>query len=187
MLCGIILGVSSYHVMAGQPADVPVATSTMNITRERAEAIALEQAPGGKIVQAEFRQKKDGRAGYKVLAVDGDMVVEVKIDAVHGQVTSLKRKNIETVKYPKKRLDRMFEDQSGIDTTKAREIALNRTGGGTVVEVEKEFKKDRRIVYEVEVLNPNRKHEVTIDGRTGAITEYKEKISTHLLATPGHM
>ena len=183
LLFGIILSASSCHALAGQPVSVPASSNI--ITRERAEAIALEQAQGGKIVQTEFRQKKDGRAGYKVLAVDGDMVVEVKIDALQGRVMTMKRKNIETVKYPKNGSGRVFDDQGGIDTAKAREIALDRTGGGTVVELEKELKKDGRIVYEVEIVNPERKHEVKIDGRTGAIVEYEEKVPRHLRATLG--
>lgn len=157
----------------------------MAISLERAGEIALEQVGSGSVIGSEYKAKKDGRVGYKVLVLDGNARVEVVVDGVSGQVMSLKRKAVETVKYPKGWTGQASGFEAGIDAAKAREIVLAKTGGGTVVDLEQEFKKDGRVVYEVEVVGAERKYEVKLDGRTGAIIEYKEKMPKHLRTVPG--
>ncbi len=69
--------------------------------------------------------------------------------------------------------------QGGIDAVRAREIALARTGGGTIVEIDRDFKRGGRVGYEFEIVGPDRRYEIDVDGQTGAIVEYQEK-------RPGH-
>lgn len=170
-------------IMAGESASAPapiVRQPDVTITMERANEIALEQAGGGTVVKSELHHRKDGRIRYDVLVVDGDSRIEVKMDAVDGQVLAFKRELIEKVKYPKRWSVPAHVEQDGIDVAQAREIALAKTGGGTIVELEREFKKDGRIVYEIEVVDAERKYELELDGRSGAIIEYEEKVPKHL-------
>lgn len=173
-LAGERIGEGAVSIPAATPANVA-------IDENRAAAIALGLAEGGTVVSTELRRTKDGGAIYSILIVDEDSRVKAAVDATNGRVMKFDRKNIETVKYPKKRQGWSAVDAEGdITSEKAREIALERTGGGTIVKVEKEYKKDGRILYEVEVVNAGRKIDIEMDARTGGIVEYKEKAPKYL-------
>lgn len=161
---------------------VPAATpASVSIDENRAAAIALGLAEGGTVVSTELRRTKDGRAIYSILIIDEDSRIKVAVDATNGKVMKFDRKNIEMVKYPKKQQGWSAVDAEGdITSEKAREIALERTGGGTIIKVDKEYKKDGRILYEVEVVNAGRKIGIEMDARTGGIVEYKEKAPKYL-------
>ena len=177
-----------YTVWAGQPRkhmqeyrpSAEAAPQTSVISAEQAVEIALAQAGGGTVATTEFRYKKDGRPMYKVLLVENDTRVKIEVDAQNGQVTKFERKNIESVKYSKTMPGPLANEEIAIDAAKAREIALGRTDGGTVVEVEKEYERDGRVVFELDIVKPGYKYEVKVDARSGAIVEYKEKAARYL-------
>ncbi|MDR1745289.1 MAG: PepSY domain-containing protein [Planctomycetota bacterium] len=158
---------------SGEGQDARMAAAA--ISPEQAGKIALEQVKGGTLVKSEYRAKH-GRGRYDMLVVDGDARVELDIDASTGQIMSMERESIESVEYPRNRRGQAVESPGGIDAARAREIALARAGGGTVVEVDKEIKKDGRIVFEIEIVGADRQYDVKLDGQSGAVIEYREKM-----------
>ena len=148
------------------------------ISLNRAGEIALEQVPGGMLVKSEYHFDQ-GRGGYSVQVIDGGVRVKLKIDATTGQVMSMERNNVQSVERPASGWEQGTVIQGGIDEARAREIALARTGGGTIVETDRDFKRGGRIVYEFEIVGPDRRYEIDVDGQTGAIIEYQEKRLKH--------
>jgi hypothetical protein len=57
-----------------------------------------------------------------------------------------------------------------VSAERAREIALERAGGGSVTEVERE-QEHGRPVWSVEIRNGSTEHEVDVDRETGAIVK----------------
>jgi uncharacterized membrane protein YkoI len=145
------------------------------IGETKAVEIALGQAGGGQIVGVKLKRREHGGTVYSVLAVDGDIRVSVMVDAKSGGVVKLNRENIERVEYPGKWPGGRVLPTTAVAFDNARKIALEKTGGGTVIDVQKEFKKDGRILYDVEVIDAGREFEIEIDAQTGAIIEYQEK------------
>ena len=64
--------------------------------------------------------------------------------------------------------------QEQITGTKAMQIALTRSSGGTVIEMEWELKRGKA-QFDVEIINSGKKHEIKIESATGKIITYKEK------------
>ena len=64
--------------------------------------------------------------------------------------------------------------QVHITGERAKQIALVKTAGGTVIEMEWELKRGRA-QYELEIINSGMKYEMKLDSATGEIIEYKEK------------
>jgi uncharacterized membrane protein YkoI len=56
---------------------------------------------------------------------------------------------------------------------KAEEIAVKRTGGGTVVEIELE-RKYQQILYDIEIRDNSRKYGIKIDAKTAEIVHFKD-------------
>lgn len=151
-------------LMAGVGAAGEQDPRSAAISLERAGEIALDYVQGGTLAGAEYRANH-GRGRYAVLVTDGDARVELSIDAATGQIMSMERKNAVPAAAP-----------GGIDAARAREIALARTGGGTVVEMDRDHERGGRVVYEFAIAGPDRRYELEIDGHTGAIIEYQEKM-----------
>ena len=61
---------------------------------------------------------------------------------------------------------------------RAIEIAIAHSGSGIVKEIELERKRGGLLVYEVEIINNQRKHEIQINAITGAIIRSKEERSS---------
>ncbi len=73
---------------------------------------------------------------------------------------------------------RAGDSQGMIDVAKASEIALAQTGGGTVVEIDRDHEWGR-IVYEIEIAGPDRHYEVEVDAHSGEVVRYREKRRGH--------
>ena len=67
---------------------------------------------------------------------------------------------------------------SQITFEQALQIALARTSGGTLKEIELERKKNGVLLYDIEILTNGRKVEMYIDAMTGQVTNIKEKRSS---------
>ena len=70
-----------------------------------------------------------------------------------------------------------------ISGERALEIALNRAGGGTVIEMEWELKRWGS-QYDVEIHRNGMKVEVKVDGANGNIISYKEKRASQRFVMP---
>jgi len=62
-------------------------------------------------------------------------------------------------------------DTTEITAESAKEIALTKTGGGTVIECKLDYENGRE-VYEIKIINKNTEYEMDIDVITGAVTDY---------------
>ncbi|GHS86262.1 hypothetical protein AGMMS49957_04100 [Synergistales bacterium] len=61
---------------------------------------------------------------------------------------------------------------SEITAEKAKEIALSKVGGGTIVEFKLDYEHDKQ-VYEMEVRHNGREYEIDVDAATGDIVKYE--------------
>ena len=64
---------------------------------------------------------------------------------------------------------------SEITADEAKEIALAKTGGGTVTELKLDYEKNNRKVYEIEIINGNTKYCMDIDVLDSQIYDYEEE------------
>lgn len=145
------------------------------VSEEDARKAALDKLEGGKIVKSSLEYKKKGRAVYDFVIVNDTNRVKVEIDADTGEMLKFVRKDIEKIDIPFQLREKVGAGTTPITLNQAKAIAIEKSGGGDVTKIEKEFKKDGRILYEVEVISANGEHELEIDAHTGAILEYSEK------------
>lgn len=63
-----------------------------------------------------------------------------------------------------------------VTVEQAKEIALTKTGGGTITEFKLDYDENDRKVYEIEIINENTKYEMDVALSDGKIYDYKEDI-----------
>lgn len=143
------------------------------VSESAARETVLALVKDKKIVHSEVDYKKDGRTVYEYVLVDGDSRVKVEIDGATGEMVKFDKKPIESVKVPPHLRDVVDPGAGTIDMARAREIAVERAGGGEVVKAKKDFKKHGRVVYEVEVIADGMEHEVEIDADSGEVLHYE--------------
>lgn len=144
------------------------------IGEAKAREIALAHAGGGEVVMSKYKNKRYGDSFYVVMTVDGDHRTKMRIDAATGDVVDFEKKSINRGD----RSPRNAADANGaaVSPDQARKIALERTGGGTVVKFETDRKRSGRVEYEVEIIKGDREYEMEIDGQTGEIRDYSEEM-----------
>lgn len=157
---------------------VSAAESTGPITAEQAKAIALQQTGGGQVFELDRRARGDGLDYFRleIAADDGDYHIE--INASNGRLLQFIRKHgrrggayaPSAAAQP-----RTASSQNDMTLEQAQAIALERTGGGVVVESEVDVKRSGRVVYEFEIVNDGTKFDIDIDGVTGSIVKFKQK------------
>lgn len=158
-----------------RPALAADAARRPAVTEADARQAALDKAEGGKIVKSSLEYKRNGRAVYDFLIVNDGSRVTVKIDANTGELLKFVRKDIETIDIPFHLREKIGTGTTPITPSQAGAIAVEKSGGGDVVQIEKDFEKNGRVVYEVEVISAAGEHELEIDAHTGEILEYSEE------------
>lgn len=150
-----------------------VAAESGPITVERAREIALAQTGGGEVMELDKHYRGNGIHFYRLEIVSDDGAYHVEIDASNGKLLQFIRKHGYN-KHGYKR-NRQAVADAAISFEQALAAALERTGGGTVVESETDVKRDGRIIYEFEIVNNGVKFELDIDGSSGEIVKFKQK------------
>lgn len=169
MACAVVLGL----LPAGAGEKWPPREAVEAVVAETtARDTVLSMIPGGRVVRYYLNTKKDGRAVYKYLVVTDVDRIHVEVDAANGEMVRFDRKRIESVKV---RPGAAVADVAAVSPADARTKALEKTGKGEVIKVEKNFRKDGGVAYEVDVIADDRRCEVEIDGITGEVVKYKEK------------
>lgn len=134
------------------------------ITTERAREIALEKTGGGFVTECEL-DYEDGRKVYDIEIIDGYTKYKMEIDATDSQIYDYSQKTYEA--YGKKGTDE-------ITAKKAKEVALERAGGGAVVKCKLNFENGRK-VYEIDIVDGGVRYEMDVSVADGEILKYQQK------------
>lgn len=143
------------------------------VNEESARQTALQQLPDSIVIKSKTIRRGRGDLRYLYIIVNDDARAKVVVDGNDGSIIStVKTPNIEGKYYGVTRKD--GGNDGRITFEEARKIALDRTGGGEIVEIEKDYD-DGMPIYEVEIIDNDNEYDVEIDAHTGDIIEYKVK------------
>ena len=134
------------------------------ISTDEAAGIALSEYDG--YIESIELEKDDGYVYYEVEIENEDAEYELDIDAMTGEILKVDEDEDNDDEQTKKSYDEL------LSVEKAKQIAVDRAGGGKVVELELE-EEDNRYEYEIEINVDNQEAEVTIDAVTGDILEFE--------------
>lgn len=154
LLLAVQLAVTGTAVQAGEVTSI-----------EQAKTIAGQAAGGARVVGWKTEHKRSGDTIYEMTLIDSVNRHEVEIRARDGSVVEHEIEPIYSP-YGSPRPD-------GLSIEEAAKIALQRSGGGEIVEFDIDTRKSGRVVYEIEIMNGNSKHEVDIDADSSEVVKYK--------------
>ena len=143
----------------------------------RAKEIALGKTGGGTIVDFEL-DWDDGRPEYEIEIKKDGYEYELEIDGYTGKILEFEQDEDDDYKKsaPKPAAKPVAKPAPSkpilIGDARAKEIALGKTGGGTVVDFELDWD-DGRPEYEIEIEKGGLEYELEIDGYTGQILEFE--------------
>lgn len=164
------LSVALFCFACAAPALAADTAAPMTEEAARKQAVAL--LDGGRVVRSETKKTRQGETFYTYVVINDNARAKVTFDADDGEMVKFEKEPIESVDVP----NRMRGDEprdTKLSIEDAKEIALEKAGGGDVVKLEKEYKKHGRVIYEIEVINGDMEHEIELDADTGAVLEYK--------------
>ena len=142
-----------------------VSQSGSVITAAQAQATAMNIAGSGEVVKNKFSGGPKN-AHYSILIISGDSKYKVDVDAYTNKVMRYEHKAITELK--------VQPSANMITPDRAKAIALQQTGGGTVIECElKHEKKFGAYVYDVDVVKDGIKYEYKINSLNSNIIEYE--------------
>lgn len=129
------------------------------VTMEQAVATAMATVPNGKFVHS-LLDRDDGRDIFEVLIIDDKFAYEIEVDAMSNAIVHREQEAI-------------VKGAGTMTPTleRARDKALEASGGGDVISVEEEMQGGRQIV-EIDIINQGVKHEIDVDASTGAILDH---------------
>jgi uncharacterized membrane protein YkoI len=138
------------------------------ITEEKAKEIALG-AVNGEIIELEL-DNDDDDPEYEIKVRKDGIVYELEIDAISGDIDEFEREDDDDDYMDDDRDEEEWkeENESRISPDRAKSIALDRVGGGTITEFESDDDE-----YEIEIIKDGREYEIEIHAYTEAILEYE--------------
>lgn len=160
------------------------------ITAEQAQQLALKQTGGGEIAELEKKSPGTTSSYYRLEVIKEGNEYSLEIDASTGELLKYLKKNRHTAQtglihaVPQPSVPsptQALSNPAPLSTTEsltleqAQAMALQLTGGGTVIESEIDGLKKGRLVYEFEIFNNGIKYEIDIDGKTGDVLKHKAK------------
>ena len=140
------------------------AYAATTVTAEQANEVALKKAGGGIVVENEL-EYDDGILVYDIIVINGEKRYSMEINANNLTIYEFKERNIDSVAYG------INLNNVAISIDKAKEIALNKAGGGIITSCRLEYE-DRILVYDVEVINGKVEYDIEIDASTGNIVSF---------------
>ncbi len=146
-----------------------LAKTTIDLSK--AIVIAQEKVPTGKPIYA-ITEKGHGKLMYEVFFLVGDLVTEVKVDAITSEIVKIEKDEGDDI-------DHLSDAKKGlglskISFTEAIATALDKVEGGKPFKVEFEAK-DGTIAIEVELVAGDKTVMVEIDPATGTVSMVEEK------------
>lgn len=135
-----------------------------NIKKSKIKTKARKKVTGAKITSTRLTID-DGLSEYKVSMTKGKRRYTLVYNAKNGKLLDYEWKLTNT------------SSKTGIiGETKAKQIALKKVPGATVIKIEYD-KDDGIAVYEVELIKGSYEYDIKIDAKTGAILEYEKDIA----------
>lgn len=161
---------------------------TGSITPERATEIALEKTGGGEVMNMGQHYRGNGINYYRFEILSPVGAFHVEIDSNDGRLIQFIRKHggkgYKEYYVPAAPPASGQNNGTVITQDQALAIAMQITGGGTVVDSDVDVKKWGRVVYEYEIINNGIKHEIEIDS-FGNVIDYEQKGSKrYFIPTP---
>lgn len=147
--------------------------ATPRIPYDKAMQIALDRVGGGEIVKMEADFTRGAVATYEVVIMDDSGRHELKIDATTGDITEYETDALR--KPGGSSLAGRIKDSHGITPAEALRLALEKSGGGDVVEYDIDLKKAGKMVYEFTIINQNDEYEIEIDTNSGEIVKLERE------------
>lgn len=185
-LCGSVL--IAFSLSAGVLAGGGAAAG--EVTPERATEIALEQTGGGEVMNMGRHSRGGGVHYYRFEILSPIGAFHVEIDSTDGSLIQFIKKyggkGYKGYYVPSAPAASTPGNGNGtvITQDQALAIAMQITGGGTVVDRDVDVKKWGRVVYEYEIVNDGIKHEIEIDS-FGNVIDYEQKRSRrYFIPTP---
>lgn len=133
-----------------------------NLSKQTIEKKALGQVKNATVLSTALKYD-DGRAEYKVRLKKGNKQYKLVYDAKSGKL----------LEYEWEITENHSSSSKYIGAAKAKEIALKKVPGATVVKVEFDHD-DGMAVYEVELIKGNYEYELKINAKNGAIIEFEK-------------
>ena len=145
-----------------EPEPEPQPEPQGRLTLAEIRRIALEEVGGGVITELEYDE--DDRE-YEVTVHYNNYEYELEIDAFTGRIKEMDRDRLDDE-------DDRSSQNDFIGIERAKEIALNRIGGGYIEEIELD-EDEGRWIYEIEALYNGVEYELEIDAYTGEILKFE--------------
>lgn len=131
------------------------------ISTNKCKKLAKKQVPGGTLTSI-VKKYSDGIDIYKVVMKKGNKEYELKFHARTGKL----------LEYDWELTTKKNQSTAYIGAEKAKQIALNETGGGHVTKVV--FDMDDGVpVYEVEIIKDVYEYDIEIHAKTGKILDFE--------------
>ena len=182
-------------VRASNAAGFTFAVGSGDVTPDEAKELILARLEGGSILYIQ-EDWDDGRLVYEGEATDAQYEYDFEIDATTGRFLEWERDQFREMAMVVAQLSESSKSSSSgsssnkssssgksssssssssssdlIGTSRAKEIALNKAGGGKVVSIKLD-RDDGRQVYEGEVHDSKYEYDFEIDAKTGKILEW---------------
>ena len=135
-------------------------SSSKYIGEAKAKEIMLKKVPGAEIVK--FKLDKDDTAEYEGELRKGNYEYEISVNAKTGKITDYEKEIIKT------------SSSKYIGEAKAKEIMLKKVPGAEIVKFK--LDKDDTAEYEGELRKGNYEYEISVNAKTGKITDYEKEI-----------
>lgn len=132
--------------------------SSSGLTSAEAKKIALAKTNGGTVKKSELATV-DKRKVYKITITKSNKKYTMNIGVKNAKIYNYKVKNISS---------------SAITADKAKEIALAKTGGGTVTKCKLDYENGVK-VYEIDIIKGNYKYEIDVRVSDGTIVKYEKE------------
>nr|WP_246438628.1 PepSY domain-containing protein [Listeria portnoyi] len=144
------------------------------ISAARAKQIALAETGGGTIVKYSL-DYENGKKMYDIKIVNGNTEYEMDISATDSKIYSFEKK---TIKAATTNAALKVTPAKEITIEKAKQIALAKSGGGTVTSAKVDYENGKK-VFDIKITNGNVKHEMDVNATDSKIYSYeKETIRT---------
>ncbi|MBC1935954.1 hypothetical protein HCA69_06210 [Listeria grandensis] len=157
------------------------AEAAAEITAKRAQEIALAETGGGTVVKYSL-DYDNGKKMYDIKIVKGNVEYEMDISATNSKIYSFEKKTIPTTvkatttaAASKLKVTPVKE----ITVARAKQIALAKTGGGTVTRATVDYENGRK-VFDIQIVNGSAKYEMDVGATDSKIYSYeKETVRTN--------
>ncbi|GHT09935.1 hypothetical protein FACS1894170_01320 [Planctomycetales bacterium] len=142
-------------------------TGATEISADKAKRIAFAETRGGTVTGCKL-DFEHGRKVYEIDITNGDTKYEIDVCVTDSKIHKFEQRTIAASRVP------VSGGRSEISAERAKEIALAKTDGGTVVECGLDYEHGRK-VYEIEIINGNTKYEMDVCVTDSQIYDYEQE------------